>query len=86
MASGSEDEKASPSTSKKRSHQNNRVKFDLEGSQMIDEDEAEDLDKVDEFVQFSSSVSVDSHSNGSSPSAKLSPSYEKKSNSKRYAR
>lgn len=81
MASGNEEKKDSAS---ERSQLNNRVKFDLEGSQVIEVADDEHLDKVDEFVQFSSSASVDLHGNGSSP--KSSANYEKKPNSKRYSR
>ena len=81
MASGNEEKKGSAS---KRNQLNNRVTFDLEGSQVIEDVDDEHLDKVDEFVQFPSSASVELHGNGSL--AKSSANYEKKPNSKRYSR
>jgi hypothetical protein len=87
MASGSEEKTSSAKLLQKRKQLTSKVKFDLDGSQHID-DANESLDEVDEFLEFSSlsnnpsSSSVDSTIN----SPKTSSNNENKSTAKRYLR
>jgi hypothetical protein len=83
MASSNEEKKSSS-----KLQQKSKVKFDLDGSQHIDDS----LDETDEFLEFSSlsnnpsSSSIDSTTNGAIVYTKILSNNENKSTTKRYLR
>jgi hypothetical protein len=83
MASSNEEKKSSS-----KLQQKSKVKFDLDGSQHIDDS----LDEIDEFLEFSSlsnnpsSSSIDSTTNGAIVYTKILSNNENKSTTKRYLR
>jgi len=83
MASSNEEKKSYSKTQQK-----SKVKFDLDGSQHIDDS----LDETDEFLEFSSlsnnpsSSSIDSTTNGAIGYTKILSNNENKSTTKRYLR